>query len=165
MSEILPDKSLTNLGIFLMFLDNNKMIDLDKITDDTDEGFTNRLKIQKYVYLSKYFGWDLKYDCNAHLHGVYSTELSIHYNMIGNSKRSYLIGFVPSDGNQVNFTMFFADKDEEWLELATTLLIKKGIVEDNNLFEYVLWLKPEFSVEEITNVDNDLKNSHFFEYT
>ena len=113
----------------------------------------------------EYFGWDLKYDYNAHLSGPFSTKLSIHYNTIGSSTRSNITGFTPSVKNQANFIYYFSDKDERWLEIASTCINIKETREYVDFIDYVVWLKPKFLAKEITTVDNDLKNSPFFEYT
>lgn len=39
-----------------------------------------RIKVQKLVYLSKYFGWNNSYYFNFHIHGPFSTTLSADYN-------------------------------------------------------------------------------------
>ena len=63
---------------FVNFLNNENLIEIDNIVDD-DTGFNNRLRILKYVFISKYFGLDLPYVFNMHLRGPYSKNLSQDY--------------------------------------------------------------------------------------
>ncbi len=49
------------------------------ILGESEEHFNNRLKIQKYVYLVKYYGLDMNYDYNTYLHGPYSQQLAWDY--------------------------------------------------------------------------------------
>ena len=65
-------KSLQN---FINFLHNYAIIDKNSIQEESDNGFKNRLKLQKFVYLAKKFGWNLEYDFSMYKHGPYSPGL------------------------------------------------------------------------------------------
>ncbi len=145
------------LSEFVNFLDQNNLIEKNKIKNDDDDGFSNRLRIQKYVYISKYFGLDLPYIFDMHLHGPYSKTLSSSYYHLQDSTLSmdYTNSFKEND-----FLNLLRDKSDDWLELAATLLHKKGTVEDEVLLEHVAWIKCDFTSEEIENVFSDLQCSN-----
>jgi uncharacterized protein YwgA len=112
---------LDRLKVFLIFLHKNGIIDISKVDEESDEGFINRLKIQKCVYLAKYYGLDLGYEYNMYIYGPYSTELSNDYYSIINDIKDY--NREVKDGfDSVNFLEVVKDKDAEWLEVAVTLL-------------------------------------------
>ncbi len=144
------------LSEFVDLLDQNNMITKEHITDNNDKGFSNRLRIQKYVFLSKYFGLELPYNYNMHLNGPYSKKLSHDYYRIDNSNR---------DSNALNslnhdkFLNLVQGKSDGWLELAATILHKKGIIDDEVLLDHIAWIKCDFSHEEIEKVYGDLQNA------
>ena len=48
------------LAVFASYLGHHNLIDIKRLRDESDDGFENRLKLQKYVYLAKRFeniGW------------------------------------------------------------------------------------------------------------
>ena len=144
------------LNEFVDFLDQNKMIAKEHITDDSDEGFNNRLRIQKYVFLSRYFGLNLPYSYNMHLKGPYSKDLVRDYYNIDDSNNN------PNALNSLNrdkFLNLVREKSDGWLELAATILHKKGTIDDELLLEYIAWIKCDFSDEEIEKVHSDLQGS------
>ena len=144
------------LNEFVDFLDQNNMITKEHITDDSDEGFSNRLRIQKYVFLSRYFGLNLLYNYNMHLNGPYSKNLSRDYYKIDNSNNN------PSVLNALNrdeFLNLVQKKSDKWLELAATILHKKGTIDDDLLLEHVAWIKCDFSDKEIEEVYSDLQST------
>jgi uncharacterized protein YwgA len=77
--------------------------------------FNNRLKIQKYVYLSKYYGLDLHYVYDMYLHGPYSRQLASDYYSIAHNHEKY--------NDKINthireqFFELVKDKDIEWLDI------------------------------------------------
>lgn len=146
------------LANFLAFLDTNTLVNLNKIAEDSDEGFSNRLKTQKYVYLAKYFGLDFKYNYGMHLHGPYSRRLTGDYYQLGSSAADST-GTLDSIFNSERFLEVLKDKDENWLEIAATILHKRGTVEEDSLLEYVSWIKCEHTGEFIDRVYSDLKET------
>ncbi len=112
---------LDRLKAFLIFLHKNGIIDVGKVDEENDEGFINRLKIQKCVYLAKYYGLDLGYEYNMYIYGPYSTELSNDYYSIINNIKDYNKE-VNEGFDSMNFLGVVKDKDAEWLEVAVTLL-------------------------------------------
>jgi len=105
-----PDSS--DLVSFLSFLDEGLGFSFDK------SAFSDRLKLQKYVFLAKFFGWDLGYKHSRYLRGPYSKELADHYYKLegtGFSKK-------PQGFDEGALLGLVYSKDERWLELASTLL-------------------------------------------
>lgn len=143
---------------FLAFLDTNTLVNLNKISEDSDEGFSNRLKTQKYVYLAKYFGLDFGYNYGMHLHGPYSRGLTGDYYRLGSSA-SNSTSTLDSTFDSEKFLRVLKDKDENWLEIAATILHKRGTIEEGSLLEYVSWIKCEHTGEFIDSVYSDLKET------
>lgn len=145
------------LSEFVNFLDQNNLIEKNKIKNDDDDGFSNRLRIQKYVFLSKYFGLELCYPFDMHLHGPYSKALTDKYYHLPDSA----VSIDPSSSfHAKDFLNLFQGKDDGWLELAATLLHKKGTVEDDVLLEHVAWIKCDFTSEQLDDVYSDLQCSN-----
>ncbi|MDR3223834.1 MAG: hypothetical protein LBT66_08930 [Methanobrevibacter sp.] len=66
-------KNIEKLKKFLNIL--KKEIGFSFKIDD----FDNRVKLQKYVFISKYFGFDHNYNYNLYLRDPYSSDLSNDY--------------------------------------------------------------------------------------
>ena len=110
---------------FLSFLHSNGLIHINRITEDSEEGFITRLKIQKYVYIAKYYGLNLNYEYDMYIYGPYSTKLAEdYYNIADVIKDDYSTTkyIIPAEFNADKFLMDMKDKTAEWLEIATTLL-------------------------------------------
>lgn len=69
---------------FVYFLNSIKKIlpfdDEDDFFKKINENKDFRIKVQKLVYLSKFFGWDNKYIFTLNAHGPYSINLAENYN-------------------------------------------------------------------------------------
>ena len=61
------------LKSFISFLESSGIFEFDV------EDFESRLRLQKYVYLAKIFGFDLGYLFNLYIYGPYSSELANDY--------------------------------------------------------------------------------------
>jgi len=92
----------------------------------TIKTFEDRVRLQKFVYLAKHFGIDLKYNFNLYIRGPYSSELADDYYKI---ERDYegelsevLDEFIPEEKVDT-FIEFAKNKDTEELELIATLLM------------------------------------------
>lgn len=140
------------LVAFLRFLDENKMIDMDRITDDNDEGFSNRLRVQKYVYLAKYFGYGFPYDYSMHLCGPYSKQLTRDYYRLDTLPRPQPLNF-PRKGE---FLELLKTKSEDWLEIASTIIEKKGEIKRENLLAHIKFIKPNHTMDFIERVYGEM---------
>ena len=140
---------------FVNFLNDENLIEIDNIADDDDTGFNNRLRIQKYVFISKYFGLELSYVFNMHLRGPYSKDLSQDYyklDAVNDGNPNIFDSF-----NKEDFLRLVKGRSDEWLELAATILQKKGTVNDNVLLDNVAWGKPDFTGKQIEKTYDDLQ--------
>ena len=82
----------------------------------TIKTFEDRVRLQKFVYLAKHFGIDLKYNFNLYIRGPYSSELADDYYKI---ERDYegelsevLDEFIPEEKVDT-FIEFAKNKDTE----------------------------------------------------
>jgi uncharacterized protein YwgA len=150
----------SDLSAFLKMLHNKLGFDFN-----VDE-FTDRLKIQKYVFLSKYFGWEHGYSYNLYIRGPYSKELADdYYNLPGIMLSEPIEYSIPTlDVN--GFVDFIHDKDENWLESAATILsvfrYNKGKIPEREAAGFALSrtkeLKPKISSDVISKAYRDLAN-------
>ena len=92
-----------------------------------------------------------------HLRGPYSKNLSQDYYKLDatNDNDSNVL----NSFNKEDFLRLIKGRSDEWLELAATILHKKGTVNDNVLLDNVAWGKPDFTGEQIKKVYDDLPSS------
>jgi len=150
---------LDRLKVFLIFLHKNGIIDIGKVDEENDEGFINRLKIQKCVYLAKYYGLDLGYEYNMYIYGPYSTELSNDYYSIINNIKDYNKE-VNEGFDSMNFLGVVKDKDAEWLEVAVTLLdlhVEYGRETEKLITRVYVMKDSRYSKEYIKSVYEELR--------
>ncbi len=133
------------------------------VIGDTEEHFNNRLKIQKYVYLAKYFGLDLGYDFDMYLHGPYSSRLTSSYYDIArrNIDLRYLEGNLDNSFKVNEFFNYVGNRDRKWLEVASTLLELSGYYSDKEcLIEKTVNAKPHIERETVIRIVNELRRSN-----
>ena len=155
---------MNNLALFIHKLEDNGLLTFDVI-GDSDEHFNNRLRIQKYVYLAKYFGLNLGYNFDMYLHGPYSSNLTSSYYSIARSNNINLQSIEGNlDGNfrENEFFNYVGNKDKEWLEIASTLLELSNHYSDKEcLINKTVNAKPHISREKINNITRELEESNF----
>ena len=110
-----------SLHIFIDMLEENDLLEFDVI-GDTDEHFENRLKLQKYVFLARYFGLDMGYNYSMYLYGPYSPGLAEDYFGLADDGLEYHKTPLPDEFNYKEFRNVLYDRDSGWLEIASTLL-------------------------------------------
>jgi uncharacterized protein YwgA len=145
---------------FIKFLHINNLINVLAIQHDTDDGFENRLKLQKLVYMAQEcFGLDRGYSFTSYRFGPYSTTLADHYyddldtSMIVKNENAGL----PERFNQDQFIKLFSEKDGRWLELAATLVdSQKHVNGYDKTVETVSRIKPRYTRSDVVNVLNYL---------
>jgi len=156
------ESRLDKLKAFLRFLYINGIVDISKIHEDSDEGFINRLKIQKCVYLAKYYGLDLGYRYNMYIYGPYSADLSNEYYRViddiivkkdyNNKEVEEMEGF-----DAKRFLVDIKNKDANWLELATTAINLSHVFKGEELLEVLYEMKGHrFPKEFIDKVYNEI---------
>lgn len=119
-----------------------------------------RIRIQKLVYLSKFFGWENTYHFNLHKRGPYSIELSKNYHdreLFAKSMGNY-------DGlDYEKFNAFLEDKNTFFLEAASTILYyttKITRVDENTLITILKSLKPNIAEKILLDALEDSKKYH-----
>ena len=103
-----------------------------------------RIRLQKFVFLAKYFGWNNSYNYNMYRHGPYSPALSDDYHSSDVFENSPL---EIQNFNMDSFKNFVANKSTDYLEAASTILyykkfkrnftIKDAINELNRIKPYI----------------------------
>lgn len=148
------------LATFIKLLDDRGFVDLDSIPNEDEVGFLNRLRTQKYVYLAKYYGLSLPFTYSIYRYGPYSSSLArAYYSLAVNGEQFNQECTVPLPNtfNQEKFLNLISDKDEAWLEIATTLLDQKSrFVDYDDLIGHVETIKCDYSVDYITHVLTNL---------
>lgn len=111
-----------------------------------------RVRIQKLVYLSKFFGWDNTFIFTLHQHGPYSVNLAIAYNENNffNEKPEII-----KDLDLETFLKFIYAKNIEFLETSSTLIYyfkdKIEMFDEKNSIKILKKLKPHLSENIIVN--------------
>ena len=54
-------------------------MDFARVTDDSDDGFAARFRIQKYVLIAQHMGLGTRYEYPGYIHGPYSSDLAEDY--------------------------------------------------------------------------------------
>lgn len=150
-----------NLVHFITFLSRHDMIDPSVIAKDSEEGFINRLKLQKYTYLAKYFGLDMGYNYTMYLHGPYSPTLTDdYYELEAIHALRPQMSIRPLGGfERLKFINFLNDKDSDWLEVASTLLSLRGYFKDKEcLLERTTNMKDHIPKTKIESTLTELEN-------
>lgn len=117
-----------------------------------------RIKIQKFVFLAKYFGWDNSYKYNMYHHGPYSPVLSDDYHS------SELFDNAPlqiQNFNLDSFKEFVANKSTDYLEAASTILYYKRFKPNftaNKAIHELNRIKPHITRDIVENAYNDVKD-------
>jgi len=69
----MANKRLVELKAFIQFLKEQCGFTFDI------NRFDHRIKLQKYVFISKFLGWRNEYDYNIYIRGPYSPDLASDY--------------------------------------------------------------------------------------
>lgn len=74
---------MSTIGHFLYFIncvkDSLSFSDTEEFTQKIRNDFNFRLKVQKFVFIAKYFGWNHTYKYNLYIRGPYSSALADEY--------------------------------------------------------------------------------------
>ena len=103
---------------FMKFLEREAGFDFDI------EKFEHRLMLQKYVFISKFFGFNHDYSYRIYLRGPYSPALADDYYKLADFYSSYDEDYTKELGglNTEKFLKVIDGKDGKWLEIAATIL-------------------------------------------
>lgn len=134
-------EKMRKLPAFIRMLGNRN---IHKFNPDD---FISRLRLQKYVYLAKFFDIDLGYKYNLYLRGPYSPTLAEdYYNLTEMDK---VVGAI---SNFDKFADLVSGKDHKWLEIASTILF----VWENNMRK--AWSGRDDLMAFVINRTSDIKS-------
>ncbi len=137
-------EKMWKLSAFIRMLGNRN---IHKFNPDD---FISRLRLQKYVYLAKFFDIDLGYKYNLYLRGPYSPTLAEDYYKLSEER---LAGAMFREmANFDDFADLVRGKDHKWLEIATTIIF---IFENNVRKE---WLNEDELKAFVINRTSDIKS-------
>ena len=144
---------------FLEWMEKECLVDPSSITNDDNNGFNARFRIQKCVFVAQHLGLDKTYRYNLYLHGPYSPSLSQDYYKAANGE----IG----DGGGVGLdfdreaVLEIMGNGDDWLELATTLVDlmeeDRSITDPVSLVKRAAVVKYLYPKEDIEAVLEDLR--------
>jgi len=115
--------------------------------------FDSRLKLQKYVYLGRYFSLPFNYSYNLYIRGPYSPDLAKDYYSLDDVEASLVR--LPR-----RFVELVRGKNVEWLEYATTLLMiskRYPNIGDNLIIKLVKSSKPYAEENELREILDELR--------
>jgi len=154
---------------FLIFLHNHKLINLKNIQDDNESGFQARFKLQKLTFLAQSrFNLPENYFYSLYKHGPYSSKLAddsykldlISVDEIQEEMHRYHNSYtLPPEFDQDKFVSLVVDKENDWLEIASSLIKFKDNIADikrNALIEEVSKYKPVYGREYVEEVFDEL---------
>ncbi len=150
-----------SLKNFINFLHYHKIIDKNLIQEESDAGFRNRLKLQKFVYLGQEkFGLDLGYDFSMYKHGPYSPELANdYYDEDINLARDDDYYELPEQFLESEFLNIVGDANEKWLETAATLLsLNYRFQQQDKLIERTANMKSHIEKDYISETYDEMLN-------
>jgi len=146
----LTSRQRESLANFLKALDEVGILSFNK------NRFNHRLKLQKYVYIARNFGFKAPYNYSLYIHGPYSSSLADDYYAIDDFQNEESIEL------DERFVKLVKDKSEKWLELASTvIMIRKRYVDINRhkLIKLVKTVKPYATTKKLETVIKLLKKS------
>ena len=141
------------LRAFIKWLEENGVFEFD-IGE-----FSSRLRLQKYVFIARFFGLDLGYGFGLYLRGPYSPDLSRDYYEL--AEEEVAPASLPGTFRREDFLKLVKGKEEWWLEIAATILLlwEEGWRKRDEVIEAVARIKSIESKEEreyIADVLRDL---------
>lgn len=113
------------IGRFVKWLEEKNLVDFARVTDDSDDGFAARFRIQKYVLIAQHMGLGTRYEYPWYIHGPHSSDLAEDYYNLAENPTIYEAeshGNVPEQFRQDDFLTTVRGSDVRWLEVATTLI-------------------------------------------
>jgi uncharacterized protein YwgA len=128
--------------------------------------FSNRLKLQKIVYLMQIYGLPLGFDFNFYLYGPYSTDLC-RAGFIIQDYKDLPMGKFTDSNNQEKFLRFkeILDKNERknnprWLEMASSILfLQKALNYDKTkIYKFMERKISHFTKKELDSIWDDLSS-------
>ncbi len=143
---------------FIKQLENKNLLKFN-ILGDSDESFNNRFRIQKLVFLARYFGLDFEYNYRIYLHGPYSSRLADDYFKLAKDVNPDNINKKINDNQfkKDEFFSFVQNRDDEWLEACSTLLSLADVYSTKeDLLSRVYEIKAHIPKSKINQVFSEL---------
>lgn len=151
------------LAPFIKWLEEKGMVDLSRVDEDTDGGFSTRLRLQKYGFVAQHLGLGTKYEYSEYRAGPYSPDLTQEYYRLADHPASYEAESgapMPGQLRTDDFLNTVSDRDDQWLEVATTLIGMSPQHESTeSLVDHVAWIKSAYPREYTEKVLEDLRRS------
>lgn len=154
---------------FMAYLENNGLVEFD-MRNEGESGLNSRHRLQWYVFLAKRFGLDMHYEYDMYLYGPQSRALMGDYvryteNHAGSSDSgvatAQIVIRLPESFRSGEFLDFVKGRDDDWLEMATTLMDRnEDIKKRDNLIRNVEWTTHEVPMEYIEGVLGELQAAH-----
>lgn len=147
------------LASFIKYLEREGLVEFDIFGDD-DRAFYNRFKIQQYVFLGNRFGLGFPYKDDIYLYGPRSTALTEDYYDLAENPDEYASAraALPPGFREDEFMDMIRGKDNDWLEIASTLISKReDIPARQDLIENTEYTKVGFTIEYIEGILEDLE--------
>ena len=82
--------------------------------------FDHRIRLQKYVFIANFLGWDHNYPYNIYIRGPYSHELAKDYYDLQSVSAGDETNLAKFD--KKSFASIIDGKNIQWLEVAATML-------------------------------------------
>ncbi|MDE0091241.1 MAG: hypothetical protein OXP12_07840 [Thaumarchaeota archaeon] len=152
---------------FMAYLEKNGLVEFDMRNEDDSDFISSTNRLQWYVFLAKRFGLDMHYEYDMYFDGPQSRTLMGDYlkyaenhtgSPDGRMTTAQIVIRLPESFRSAEFLDFVRGRDDDWLEIATTLIKRsKPIPKRDNLIRNVEWTTNGFSIEYITSVLDDLQ--------
>ena len=148
------------LASFLSFLQKNGLVRIGEMSKEDEDGFQNRMKAQKYVFLASRFGLTLNYDFNSRMYGPYSTQLVNECFDMGNDFNKDMAKPLPQTFDGEGFLRLVQGRDHEWLIIAGTILHMRPKFDDiKALLDQLEYTEPKVTRDYIEGVLADLQKN------
>lgn len=151
---------------FMAYLEKNGLVRFDMRNKDDAHFITSTNRLQRYVFLAKRFGLDMRYEYDMYLCGPQSTVLMGDYlsysenhmaNLDGRMATTQISIRLPESFRSEEFLDFVRERDDDWLRIAATLMDRSvALPNRKDLIENIEWTTVNFSIEYITGVLDDL---------
>lgn len=132
--------------------------DSEDFKSKVESNLNFKFRIQKFVFLAKYFGWNNSYSYNIYIHGPYSPVLTDDY------YSNDLFDYMPLEITDLDFDSlksFIRGKSRDYLESATTILLYKQFLGNISLdaaIEKLGKIKSHISSEIVEESYHDVKD-------
>ena len=153
---------MNDINYLVYFLNSMKeeleFEDPEDFKSKVESNLNFKIRIQKFVFLAKYFGWNNSYSYNLYRHGPYSPVLTEDY------YSNDLFEYTPLEISDLDFDSlksFIRGKSKDYLESATTILLYKkflGNISLDSAIEKLGEIKPHISSQIVEESYHDVKD-------